>query len=69
MYVCQQKDIMSKDQMLKFCKSGLIATSHVRIHDTENMFLACNIFKVALHFFQINIFKVALHFPLSTYSR
>ncbi|XP_052271099.1 unconventional myosin-VIIb-like isoform X2 [Dreissena polymorpha] len=40
-----EKDILGKDQMLKFCKSGLIATSHVKIHDTENVFLACNIFK------------------------
>ncbi|XP_052766932.1 myosin-I heavy chain-like isoform X3 [Mya arenaria] len=40
-----EKDILSKEQMLRFCKSGLIATSHVKIHDTENVFLACNIFK------------------------
>ncbi|KAL4238111.1 hypothetical protein ACF0H5_002823 [Mactra antiquata] len=39
------RDLLSKDQMLKFNKSGLIATSHVKIHDTENVFLACSIFK------------------------
>ena len=34
--------------MLKYNKSGLIATSHVHIHDTENIILACNIFKVII---------------------
>ncbi|XP_045181128.2 myosin-I heavy chain-like isoform X2 [Mercenaria mercenaria] len=41
----QDRDFLSKEQMLTFCKSGLIATSHVKIHDTENVFLACSIFK------------------------
>jgi len=30
-----QKGYISKEDMLKFCKSGSIPTSHVHIHDIE----------------------------------
>ncbi|XP_041351468.1 unconventional myosin-VIIb-like isoform X2 [Gigantopelta aegis] len=39
------KDVLSKEEMLQYNKSGLIPTSHIHLHDTENIHLACNIFK------------------------
>ncbi|KAL3874589.1 hypothetical protein ACJMK2_037577 [Sinanodonta woodiana] len=41
----EQKEFFTKLEMLKYCKSGLIPTSHIHLHDTENIILACNIFK------------------------
>ncbi|KAK3585200.1 hypothetical protein CHS0354_027488 [Potamilus streckersoni] len=40
-----QKEFFTKLEMLKYCKSGLIPTSHIHLLDTENIILACNIFK------------------------
>ncbi|ESO93643.1 hypothetical protein LOTGIDRAFT_119149, partial [Lottia gigantea] len=38
-------DVLSKEEMLRYCKSGLIPTSHIHLHDAENIHQACNIFK------------------------
>ncbi|XP_062572386.1 myosin-I heavy chain-like isoform X2 [Saccostrea cucullata] len=39
------KEMVSKDEMLVFCKNGLIPASHIMIHDNENLHLACSLFK------------------------
>ncbi|XP_056022495.1 myosin-I heavy chain-like isoform X9 [Ostrea edulis] len=39
------KEMMSKEDMLVFCKNGLIPSSHILIHDNENLHLACTLFK------------------------
>ncbi|XP_055956825.1 myosin-I heavy chain isoform X1 [Patella vulgata] len=38
-------DTLAKEEMLRYCKSGLIPTSHIHLHDAENIHQACNIFK------------------------
>ncbi|XP_035824689.1 myosin-I heavy chain [Aplysia californica] len=38
-------DCLTKAEMLKYSKSGLIPTSHIHLHDSENIHLACLIFK------------------------
>ncbi|CAL1545802.1 unnamed protein product [Lymnaea stagnalis] len=36
---------LTKEEMLRYCKAGLIPTSHIHLHDTENIHQACTIFK------------------------
>ncbi|KAK0050723.1 unconventional myosin-X [Biomphalaria pfeifferi] len=36
---------VTKEEMLRYCKSGLIPTSHLHLHDAENIHQACNIFR------------------------
>ncbi|KAL8585216.1 hypothetical protein ACOMHN_013231 [Nucella lapillus] len=38
-------EFLSREEMLRYCKSGLIPTSLIHLHDTENIHIACNIFK------------------------
>ncbi|CAG5127788.1 unnamed protein product, partial [Candidula unifasciata] len=38
-------EYLTKDEMLKYCKSGLIPTSHIHLHDTENIHQACVLFR------------------------
>ncbi|XP_076464756.1 myosin-VIIa-like [Babylonia areolata] len=38
-------EFLSREEMLRYCKSGLIPTSMIHLHDTENIHMACNIFK------------------------
>lgn len=40
--------MLTKEEMLEFCKNGLIPASHIMIHDNENIHLACSLFKVEL---------------------
>lgn len=40
--------MLTKEEMLEFCKNGLIPASHIMIHDNENIHLACSLFKVSL---------------------
>ena len=44
--LCSLQEFVSRAEMLRYCKSGLIPTSHIHLHDTENIHIACNIFKV-----------------------
>lgn len=44
--LCSLQEFVSREEMLRYCKSGLIPTSHIHLHDTENIHIACNIFKV-----------------------
>ena len=46
--LCSLQEFVSRAEMLRYCKSGLIPTSHIHLHDTENIHIACNIFKVQL---------------------
>nr|XP_022328917.1 unconventional myosin-VIIb-like isoform X2 [Crassostrea virginica] len=39
------KEMMTKEEMLEFCKNGLIPASHIMIHDNETLHLACSLFK------------------------
>ena len=39
--------MMTKEEMLEFCKNGLIPASHIMIHDNETLHLACSLFKVS----------------------
>nr|XP_034326517.1 myosin-I heavy chain isoform X5 [Crassostrea gigas] len=39
------KEMLTKEEMLEFCKNGLIPASHIMIHDNENIHLACSLFK------------------------
>ncbi|XP_060082957.1 myosin-I heavy chain-like [Ylistrum balloti] len=39
------EDLVSKEEMLTFSKTGVIPTSHVHLHDPENTHQACMIFK------------------------
>ncbi|XP_070180656.1 myosin-I heavy chain-like [Littorina saxatilis] len=38
-------DYISREEMLRYNKTGLIPTSHIHLYDTENIHIACNIFK------------------------
>lgn len=40
------QEIMPRVEMLIYSRTGLIPTSHVHLHDTENIRLACEIFRV-----------------------
>ena len=40
------QEYVSREEMLRYCKTGLIPTSHIHLHDAENIHLACNIFRV-----------------------
>ncbi|GAB1607514.1 unconventional myosin-X isoform X1 [Argonauta hians] len=39
------QDLLSKDEMLRYNKSGSITTSHIHLHDADNIQLACTLFK------------------------
>lgn len=39
------QDLLSKDEMLRYSKTGVIVTSHIHLHDAENIHLACSLFK------------------------
>ncbi|XP_059160288.1 unconventional myosin heavy chain 6-like isoform X2 [Physella acuta] len=38
-------EYLTREEMLRYCKTGLIPTSHIHLHDIENIHQACNIFK------------------------
>ncbi|XP_036363570.1 unconventional myosin-X isoform X1 [Octopus sinensis] len=39
------QDLLSKDEMLRYNKTGSITTSHIHLHDADNIQLACSLFK------------------------
>lgn len=47
--------MLTKEEMLEFCKNGLIPASHIMIHDNENIHLACSLFKVSGWNFYLNV--------------
>lgn len=40
------QEYLTKEEMLRYSKTGLIPTSHIRLHDAENIHQACMLFKV-----------------------
>lgn len=41
-------DVVTKNEMLTFCKTDKIPTSHIHMYDPENVVMSCNIFRVSI---------------------